>query len=228
MNSHDYRQEAYRLRSHPHQGSDLSLERRDSFAGVYWSLLPFIGLEIFSEAALTTIPGGLVFPLGFFLFWAFYFTYSRPGHLEARLTECFQFSAIPTLVLGGVIWLIKVTVVELGETFLFRWWAPKKPVVIRVETQRPRPTQARPTPPPPPRPTTPVLPNEVRRALLILGLPETRDWTVIHKRYRELAKQYHPDLNPNLTATGTRFMVYDAAFRKLAAYKGRLFNSKAA
>ena len=228
MNSHNYRQEAYRLRSHPRPNTGLTEAHQDSFSAVYWSILPFIGIELFSEAALSTVPGGLVFPLGFFLFWAFYFTYSRPGHLEARLSTSFQFRATPALVLGGVIWLIKVCVVELGEVFLFRWWAPGEPAVIHVPVQRSRPQQSRATPPPQAKPQTPSLPDDVRRALSTLGLPETRDWNQIHKRYRELAKLYHPDLNPNLTSAGTRFMVYDSAFRKLSTYKTRFFTQKVA
>jgi DnaJ-class molecular chaperone len=59
-----------------------------------------------------------------------------------------------------------------------------------------------------------------------MGIPEARDWATIQKRYRELAKKYHPDLNPELTQAGNRFMLYDAAYRKLEAAKFRYFMPK--
>ena len=69
------------------------------------------------------------------------------------------------------------------------------------------------------------LPRELTNALGIMGIPEARDWSVIQKRYRELAKKFHPDLNPDLTQAGNRFMLYDAAYRKLEAAKDRYFIS---
>lgn len=69
------------------------------------------------------------------------------------------------------------------------------------------------------------LPKEIESALLTLGLKNCRDWGTIHKRYRELAKQVHPDLNPDLTAAENRFIVYDHAYRKLVAVKKRYFKT---
>jgi len=69
------------------------------------------------------------------------------------------------------------------------------------------------------------LPKEIESALLTLGLKNCRDWSVIHKRYRELAKQVHPDLNPELTAAENRFIIYDNAYRKLVAVKRRYFKT---
>lgn len=67
------------------------------------------------------------------------------------------------------------------------------------------------------------LPEKVLQNLSVLGLKPTRDWNTIHKRYRELAKQYHPDLNPEVTTRGTRFMIYDAAYRNLVKFKKEYF-----
>lgn len=67
------------------------------------------------------------------------------------------------------------------------------------------------------------VPQEIEAALLVLGLKDCREWNVIHKRYRELAKQVHPDLNPDLTAAENRFILYDGAYRKLMAVKDRYF-----
>ncbi len=239
MKAAQYRQEVYRLRSHPgtasHQARTVILDDRDSFSGVYFSLIPFLGLELFAEMSLTSLPGGLVFPTGFFLFWAFYFTYYRPDHLENHLAsrKSWSLAGVPSIVLGALIWLIKMTVVELGEVLLFRWWNSQpptppsiryQPVSARVNTA-PRARAATATQPPP---QPPPLPEDVRRALLILGLPETRDWNQIHRRYRELAKKFHPDLNPESTTAGTRFMVYDAAYKKLSSNKLHFFTQKAA
>jgi len=69
------------------------------------------------------------------------------------------------------------------------------------------------------------LPKEIESALSTLGLKNCRDWGTIHKRYRELAKQVHPDLNPDLTAAENRFIVYDHAYRKLVAVKKRYFKT---
>ena len=59
-----------------------------------------------------------------------------------------------------------------------------------------------------------------------MGIPHERDWGLIQKRYRDLAKKYHPDLNPELTQAGNRFILVDAAYRKLETSKYRFFNSK--
>ncbi len=79
-----------------------------------------------------------------------------------------------------------------------------------------------PTTPPPKKPEN-FLPEKILQNLSVLGLKPTRDWNTIHKRYRELAKQYHPDLNPDVTTRGTRFMIYDAAYRNLVKYKKEYF-----
>lgn len=70
-----------------------------------------------------------------------------------------------------------------------------------------------------------ALPREVENALSLLGLKGCRDWGVIHKRYRELAKKFHPDLNPDITTAGNRFIIYDGAYRRLNAVKEKYFKS---
>ena len=67
------------------------------------------------------------------------------------------------------------------------------------------------------------LPEKILQNLSVLGLKPTREWSTIQKRYRELAKQYHPDLNPDITTRGTRFMIYDAAYRNLLKFKKEYF-----
>ncbi len=75
----------------------------------------------------------------------------------------------------------------------------------------------------PKKPAKEFLPEKVLQNLSVLGLKPTRDWNTIHKRYRELAKQYHPDLNPEVTTRGTRFMIYDSAYRNLLKFKEEYF-----
>jgi len=69
------------------------------------------------------------------------------------------------------------------------------------------------------------VPPDIQAALLVLGLKDCRDWGAIHKRYRELAKQVHPDLNPDLTSAENRFILYDNAYRKLMGVKNRYFKA---
>lgn len=83
--------------------------------------------------------------------------------------------------------------------------------------------KAKPAPPNDTKKTEDFLPEKILQNLSVLGLKPTRDWNLIHKRYRELAKQYHPDLNPEVTTRGTRFMIYDAAYRNLLKFKKEYF-----
>lgn len=223
-----YRDDMYRLRAHP--GSDLPEEfydKRNSFARVYLSILPFLVLEYFVELRFAASVSGLVFPVGFLLYWAFYYTYYRPGLLEEKLAnvDTTDWSAIPRLIIGVAIWFVKVTVVELFR-LATAWLHPAARVVTpepkpklvyaRVEAPRQAPRPQRPAGPPP-------LPAGVMSDLQVLGMGDCRDWKQIHHRYRELAKKYHPDLNPEITHTGQRFMRFDAAYKRLAAFKGRYF-----
>lgn len=222
MNARHYRNEAYRLHSHPSGTPSSIVDKRDSMKGVYSSLVPFMGLELFIETSINLIPAGLVFPMGFLLFWAFFYTYYRPGSLEARLSQkdSWRPLSIPSIILSAVIWFIKVTIVELGELIFFR----AKP---SAGAQQPR-AQKTAAAPVAPRPQFSQLPYELRQALKILGIPESRNWDQIHRRYRELAKMYHPDLNPEVTEAGNRFMVYDCAYKTLSVYRLRYFSKRVA
>lgn len=225
MDARQYRDTVYRLRSHPptSPGGPLSIDNRDSLKGVYGSLVPFITLELATEATLSVIPAGLVFPMGFLLFWAFYYTYYRPGTLEARLSgkDGWSILLLPSLLLSAIIWFIKVTVVEIGDFLFFQHRKTPEPVVARRQACPAHPKISSASP----RPSEPPLPTDVRYALQVLGIPESRDWNEIHRRYRELAKMVHPDLNPDLTQAGQRFMAYDIAFKKLSTYRQRYFKA---
>ena len=73
------------------------------------------------------------------------------------------------------------------------------------------------------RPRRHDLPRDVLGALSILGLQPGATWPEIHRRYRDLAKQFHPDLNPEITGAGKRFMLYDSAYRRLLAARDTHF-----
>lgn len=254
MNAREYREHLYRSRSHPELlGSDF-YDRRDSFSTLYLSIIPFLALEYYCEISFELLPSGLVFPTGYLLFWAFYYTYYKPGFLEDRLTspQKWDLTGIPTVLVGVLIWFVKVTVVELSHFFvktLFgvrgstggerrqrprqghhfhqssaRAQAQQRAYEQARASQRPRPK----TPPPFPSKQASSLPRDISHALSVLGLQEGVDWNDIHKRYRELAKQYHPDLNHDITDVGRRFMMYDAAYRKLLAVKAQYFPEKRA
>lgn len=237
-----YRETAYRLRAHPYTMPPEYVDQRDSFFRVYLSIVPFLCLEYLVEASFESVASGLLFPMGYLLFWAFYYTYYRPGYLENKLSDVGNgdLSEIPRLIFGVAIWFVKVTLVELLHLMasLLKsvfYTAPARPRAVYVKVE------AGHTPPPfhaaaashhtgshhrpaPERPTVPPLPAELTAALHTLGLADCRDWKVIHHRYRELAKKYHPDLNHEITAAGRHFMQFDAAYRKLLAVKGRYFH----
>ncbi len=242
-----YRDEVYRLRSHPESKPFyFGPDQRDSFFRVYLSVAPFLMLEYIIEARFDSPISGIMFPTGFLLFWAYYYTYYRPGLLEAKLSTAADgaLTDFPKIILGTAIWFVKATVFGLVQfaTDLFFEKAPKKapmkqmPPVRLAYTQphRPKaekakePLRPRPaTTPPPLRKEKPLapLPSDVLSALKVLGLADCRDWRIIHHRYRELAKKYHPDHNPSeITAAGRQFQICDAAYRKLLRSKARYFS----
>ena len=64
---------------------------------------------------------------------------------------------------------------------------------------------------------------DVLEALTTLGLKPGCTWKDIHRNYRTLAKQFHPDLNPDITDFGHRFMRIDAAYHKLDKVRAKHF-----
>lgn len=215
IDSKKYREYLHQTRSHPE--APASAEAGQSFKGIYTSFIPFLALEWFLEVRFEALPQGIGFPFGFLLFWAFYYTYFKPGQLETRLKspQRWESGTIPSVVLGSAIWFVKIVVVELSEVLLLRWFLGTD------SKQKPQAFSKGPTPIV--SSSSSSLPREIENALCLLGLKDCRDWTVIHKRYRELAKKFHPDLNPELTAAGNRFMIYDGAYRRLSAVKEKYF-----
>lgn len=226
LKAKNYREEIYRLRAHPSSAMPEDfVDDRDSFLRVYASLIPFLAGEYFLERAFDLPVSGLIFPIGFLLFWAFYYTYYRPDLLEDQLSVPAEFhpGAILNLLFGVAIWFIKVSVVGVFELFINYFGLKPKPKPV---------AQRRPVVVPPPRPSTQMpprmppkveMPREVLEALATLGLPPQTNWDTIHHRYRELAKKFHPDLNREITNVGSRFMAVDAAYKKLNAYRPRYF-----
>lgn len=226
MDAKDYREQLHRNRSHSSEKQkDAFVDQRDSFSIVYLSLIPFLVVEYFIEVAYDVIPAGLIFPIGYLLFWAFYYTYYKPGFLEDKLSAQSQWNlaALPAIVMGVAIWFVKVTVVEVGEFFLFTRRAnrrkaeqaryqsarrPAKPEIAYVSVDARGPKR---------------LPQELFLALRTLGLDGDASWHQIQHRYRQLAKKYHPDLNPEITKSGHRFMMFDTAYRKLESKRSQYF-----
>lgn len=261
MNARNYRRQLYQVRSHSNLRNEGFYDQRDSFLTVYLSIIPFLVLEYMVELSYDIIPSGLIFPTGYFLFWAFYYTFYKPGFLEEKLStpQKWDLMGIPSVLMGVIIWFVKVTVVELSTFFLrglVRTPAPgsaqsdrrRQPrsqwnrAHAQQTQQHARASNGRTGSYQPPRqettgfheassrppPATNVLPGELLHALHVIGLREGADWHQIHHRYRELAKQYHPDLNREVTDVGRRFMMYDAAYRKLSVAKARHFPEKKA
>lgn len=236
MNTKQYRDHLYQERSHPRDNVSYIGATNDSFSSLYLSLFGFLAAEYFAEVKYEHLPSGILFPVGFLFFWAFYYTYYQPGYLEQKLSsdKKWDLFGIPTTIISTCIWFVKIIFVELIENIVGILFGsrhkhePVKPQKSKPKTSGPSRTSNQ-VPPrreftAEPR-TGDALPRDLGNALSILGLPYCRDWSTIQKRYRELAKQYHPDLNPELTTVGNRFMIYDAAYRKLEASKSKYFNS---
>lgn len=220
MDSKKYREYLHQTRSHPE--SNAASVSPSSFKGIYYSFIPFVILELILELRVDRLPQGVGFPFGFLLFWAFYYTYSKPGFLEDRLKSSHRWesSSVLGVIIGAAIWFVKVAVVELAEILILRWFVgTQKPVASKPHHQAP----SRPSPAPVPNSTASGLPKEIENALALLGLNGCRDWGTIQKRYRELAKKSHPDLNPDITSAGNRFMIYDGAYRRLLSVKEKYF-----
>lgn len=213
LSARQYREAVYKFRTYPpiHEVAD----GRDSFVTVYFSLVVFLTLEYLAEVAIVVYPAGLIFPMGYLLFWAFYYIYYKPGCLEETLlvSKKPDLSVVPQLLIGVLIWFVKVTVVKWTDLIFLRWLRKRPPARSRfrpANTQRTfRYTHGSGQPP------IAALPPEVVEALSVLGLGTCRDWEQIHHRYRDLAKQYHPDLNPEITEAGRRFVIIDRAYRIL-------------
>jgi hypothetical protein len=234
LTAKEYRDQLYRLRSHPHRERTGFKDARDSFGVVYASILPFIGMEYYTEISYEFLASGLVFPIGFLLFWAFYYTFYRPGFLENRLANPAQwdFFAVPAVLLGVLIWFVKVTIVELGGLASVKmksadtsrpqgipfskaaggWNASQK----KAEERPSRQSSAPPA----------LLSPDLIEALQTLGLKPGCNWHDIHRQYRHLAKQFHPDLNQDITDFGNRFMKVDSAYHRLAKVREKHFPGK--
>jgi hypothetical protein len=235
LNAREYRDYLYENQAHPHHARPVE-KKEEGFSGLYLTLFPFLVAEYFAELHYDRLPSGIVFPLGYVLFWAFYYTYYQPGFLEEKLSEKKKWDllSVPTVLLGALIWFVKVCVVEFSEKVILN-------SLLGLSTKRAQPKAPRQQPQPPPqerrfhahanphfqqRPQPQNgLPRDLENALAILGLAGCREWSIIQKRYRELAKKFHPDLDPDITQVGNRFMIYDAAYRKLEAAKAKFFRS---
>ena len=237
MTEREYRDQLYRYRSHPHpDAAPVEIDdKRGSFLLLYVTIGPFLVAEYLAES-VEMVPSGLIFPVGFFLFWAFFYIYYKPDFLEKRMSQSkdggLNLLTLPSLLIGLGIWVVKSTWILLSDLILLKWLRPMKQT-SRVEEDPFRrgsrgnldPAESR-TQKTHPFQTISDLPPDIRLSLAVLGLQNCRSWDLIHQRYRELAKRLHPDLNPEITRTGHRFMELDAAYKKLATVRERFFYGK--
>lgn len=213
----------FRREQRRHESSlDNFNDARNSFVPVWISLPPFLMMEYFVELSMPRMPSALVFPVGFLLFWAFYFTFYKPNVLEDKLSDPmrWQVSFPPSLILGLVLWFIKASFLELRYLVLEAPFAHLQ----RLEKSNPAEDKvARPLQAPEPvvvREQVAKYSPEISAALRILGIESLNvvTWNEIHRRYRFLAKKLHPDLNRTGTQ-GRRFIEVDQAYRQLVRQK---------
>ncbi len=186
-----------------------SLPSQDSLNNVYVSVLPFVAGEYLIEANWSWSPTGIIFPAGFLLFWTFYFIYFRAVTIDPFNARNSNVSSFFSLMGSVFYWFIGSTLYSIFHPFgTSKTKRAKKRALPPRQTFR---STIRPVPNEPIR----SLPAEVIESLKVLGLPENSHWDVIHKRYRSLAKQYHPDLHPELTDPALKFRRIDSAYRRL-------------
>lgn len=58
-----------------------------------------------------------------------------------------------------------------------------------------------------------------RKARDVLGVPEEADLNMIRQAYRDLAKKYHPDRNPNDQSLSDKFKLISEAYEILCGDK---------
>lgn len=235
-NARNYREHLYKNRSHPHVPASTPSQDNNSLWIAQVSFVPFLVLEYFAEKRIEALPSGIVFPVAYLIFWAFFYTYVRPGYLETKLSGSKKWDTvgIPSVLFGVAIWVVKVLVVELTDTIISRGLLglgkksqPKPHRTAKAHAQQKNQhtshAHAKQTHHAKTHASESHLPSDITAALGILGIPNCRDWATIHRRYRELAKLTHPDLNRDTTQIGRRFMIVDAAYRKLLTGREKYF-----
>lgn len=65
----------------------------------------------------------------------------------------------------------------------------------------------------------------IKKYFDILGIPPTKDESIIKKAYRKKAKQYHPDRNPNDPKAHDYFLIVNKAYEIVLEYNKRVVSS---
>ncbi len=197
LDSTKYREYLHQVRSHP-PVSDPTWGV--SSKSLLWTLGLFLALELGLELQWEDYPAGLLFPLGYLVLWALLITFYYPAKRRS----------------------FHLIMKNLFQDVLQHFWE-----ALSLFASPPSLKKQKFVPPQIPKKefqTQNQLPRDLENALGLLGLKGCRDWKKIQKRYRELAKKFHPDLNPDLTQTGNRFIIYDGAYRKLSSVKDKYFS----
>ena len=72
----------------------------------------------------------------------------------------------------------------------------------------------------------PIKNYEIRNALIIMGIKEKITEYIIKKKYKELVKKYHPDLNKNSTIKEIKIREINKAYKILTKYLKENYASK--
>lgn len=185
-----------------------------SFAKVYISIIPFLIFELLAEWKLRLPLGGAFFPLGYLFFWAIFFTYYEPKNLEKKFIyyeDNFSLAQVFPLLITALIWFVRFLFLD---TFNFLFFGKKYTTIRKARQVSVRVVERL-------EPPKPTFPKDFVDSLQLLGLSAetTKEWALVHRQYRALAKKLHPDLNPALTQSGNRFIKIDKAYKQLEKYK---------
>lgn len=223
LSAKKYREHLYEYKAHPsdHSWTHDEIESDKDTRSIWvtlGSLFCFLCGEYLLQLAFKHYSSGLLFPMGFFLFWAFYYSYVRPIQAGTSEREPLRSSVFDEM-LNPITMLLKQIFRLFGRGATQKKSGQRRTAYVHQETTRPQQIFS--------STNHPALPKDILHALQILGLNEQcREWDLIHHRYRELAKKYHPDLNPLEVSTGKKFILFDEAYRKLASVKTRFFVPK--
>ncbi len=199
------------VRVEPTPNSPFFYDSRNRTWRLTVSALVLYGVERWAHVSST--PTGLFFPLGYLLFWTFYYVYYRPFVFFDPRQE---WAGTAKASWGLLIWLG----LQLAGESLLQLGQRGARLCLRIPLNAKNRFLSRLSGSTNLNPTT-----EVTNALTQLGLKaDCRSWSEVHARYRLLAKKFHPDVRRHERSTGAgMFYLIDSAYRNLLQLRKSYF-----